>query len=159
MTPAAFIAAARSYLGTPWRHMGRNRAGLDCIGLVLVAARDAGLSLPDPAPYEREPADARLVLEASRLASRVSSPAPGDVMVFRTTRHVGHVGIRQHLLRSGQVLLTLQIARPPSRHRRHLGVLARELHELPHVGHHIRLGQQKIQLGQAVGMALELVAQ
>ncbi len=93
MTPAAFIAAARSYLGTPWRHMGRNRAGLDCIGLVLVAAGDAGLSLPDPAPYEREPADARLVLEASQLAQRVSVPSPGDVIVFRTTRHVGHVGI------------------------------------------------------------------
>jgi cell wall-associated NlpC family hydrolase len=93
MTADAFIAAARRYLGTPWRHLGRSRAGLDCIGLVLVAARDAGLSLPDPAPYEREPADARLVLEASRLARRVSPPAPGDVLVFRTTCHVGHVGI------------------------------------------------------------------
>jgi cell wall-associated NlpC family hydrolase len=93
MTQEEFIAAARAYVGTPWRHQGRSKTGMDCIGLVLAAARDTGLVLPDPAPYLREPADARLVREAGKLAPRVSPAQPGDVVVFRTTKFVGHVGI------------------------------------------------------------------
>jgi hypothetical protein len=52
-TRADLLAAARAYLGTPWHHMGRNRRRLDCVGLLLCAARDAGLDVAEPAPYAR----------------------------------------------------------------------------------------------------------
>ena len=34
-TAADFIAEARTWIGVPFRHQGRSRHGVDCIGLVL----------------------------------------------------------------------------------------------------------------------------
>ena len=48
---------ARSYLGTPWRHQGRSKKGVDCVGLVIAVAMDAGIlprDHPIP-PYSRFP--------------------------------------------------------------------------------------------------------
>ena len=73
-------------------------------------------------------------------------------------RHVGHVGVLQQVLRGGHVLLTLLKARPTIGHGRHLRVLARQLHELRHVGHDVRAGQQEVQLHQAGGVAVELMS-
>jgi cell wall-associated NlpC family hydrolase len=93
MTRDKLVKAARTYLGVPWRHLGRSRTGLDCIGLVLLAARDCGQDFPDPAPYEREPQGARLVNGLLRHGTRVAEALPGDVMVFRMGVYGGHVGI------------------------------------------------------------------
>ena len=41
-----FVAAARGYVGVPWRHLGRSRTGVDCIGLVLLAARETAALAP-----------------------------------------------------------------------------------------------------------------
>jgi cell wall-associated NlpC family hydrolase len=93
MTPAKLVQAARGYLGVPWRHLGRSRAGVDCIGLVLLAARACGHDLPDPAPYEREPQGARLVSGLLAHGARVTQAELGDVMVFRMGVYGGHIGI------------------------------------------------------------------
>lgn len=37
----ALIECARGLVGTRWQHMGRNRQGLDCAGLVILAIHDA----------------------------------------------------------------------------------------------------------------------
>lgn len=37
------ITAAYDYVGVPFLHAGRNRIGVDCIGLVIASAREAGL--------------------------------------------------------------------------------------------------------------------
>lgn len=87
------IAAARSWLGVRWRHLGRARTGVDCIGLVLLAARDCGVMLPDPAPYEREPQGPRLVHGILQHAARVRVPRDGDVLLFRMGLYGGHVGL------------------------------------------------------------------
>jgi hypothetical protein len=89
----AFVAAARSFVGVPWRHLGRARTGVDCIGLVLLAAREAGVELPDPAPYAREPQGTRLLEGILGHAPRVAETAPGDVLLFRMGLYGGHVGI------------------------------------------------------------------
>ena len=93
MAAVNFVAAARSYVGVPWRHLGRARTGVDCIGLVLLAARDAGVELPDPAPYAREPQGTRLLEGILGHATRVAEAAPGDVLLFRMGLYGGHVGI------------------------------------------------------------------
>jgi len=87
--------AARAYLGVPWRHLGRSRAGLDCIGLVLLAARDCGIAAEDPAPYAREPSSQRLREELARYLDEVSiaDPRPGDVLLFNLGIYGGHIGI------------------------------------------------------------------
>lgn len=89
----AFVAAARSFVGVPWRHLGRSRTGLDCIGLALLAAREVSVDLPDPAPYTREPQGTRLLDGILAHAERMATPEPGDVLLFRMGLYGGHVGI------------------------------------------------------------------
>lgn len=92
-TAETFVAAARSYVGVPWRHLGRSGTGVDCIGLVLLAAREVGCDLLDPAPYAREPQGTRLLEGILGHAARVASAEPGDVLLFRMGLYGGHVGI------------------------------------------------------------------
>lgn len=87
------VAAARGWLGVRWRHLGRARSGVDCIGLVLLAARDCGVILPDPAPYERVPSGPRLLTGIMAHADRVAQAEPGDVLLFRMGVYGGHVGL------------------------------------------------------------------
>ena len=98
MSPRAsfdFVAAARSYMGTPFRHMGRSRTGLDCIGLVVVSCRDLGLAVVDARSYDRRP-NYRQMLRAARDQFEVipkSLPLPaGAVAMFRDADWI-HVGI------------------------------------------------------------------
>lgn len=87
------VAAARSFVGVPWRHLGRSRAGVDCIGLVLLALREADVEVPDPAPYEREPQGPRLLDGIRAHAMQVARHEPGDVLLFRMGVYGAHVGI------------------------------------------------------------------
>lgn len=85
-------AIARGWLGVPWRHLGRARSGVDCIGLVLLCCAAAGHAIPDPAPYTREPQGARLAQGVLAHADRAAME-PGAVLVFRMGLFAGHVGI------------------------------------------------------------------
>lgn len=82
-TSQRLINAARSYLGTPFRHQGRRPGkGLDCVGLILVAAREAGVDLEDYPGYGRQP---QSVVMGEVLAERLEIilPArlrPADVL-------------------------------------------------------------------------------
>ena len=89
------LAEARALLGTPWRHLGRSETGLDCIGLVLVAAARAGIVLPDPAPYAREPSEQKLRQGMASVLDFVplGEIAQGDVLVMNLGLYAGHVGL------------------------------------------------------------------
>jgi cell wall-associated NlpC family hydrolase len=43
-TRAQIVQEARGWLGVPWVHQGRDRAGIDCLGLVLAVCQSLGLS-------------------------------------------------------------------------------------------------------------------
>jgi cell wall-associated NlpC family hydrolase len=89
-------AAARAYLGAPWVHQGRSRAGVDCLGLVACVARDVGADVGvDEREYAVRPDFARLAREfRARLRDvRRADPEPGDVLLFRDSRYPGHLGI------------------------------------------------------------------
>ena len=45
------VSQARSYLGVPYRHHGRCRKGLDCIGLFVACAEDLGIQVWDDLTY------------------------------------------------------------------------------------------------------------
>lgn len=89
------LATARGLLGTPWRHMGRSEAGLDCIGLVWLAAYRAGVMLPHPPPYTREPQDHALreALHAHLRPIPLGQAAAGDVLLFNLGLYAGHLGL------------------------------------------------------------------
>ena len=92
MTPADFIAAARSYVGVPFHHQGRTRHGVDCIGLVVCAARDAGLALVDRTDYPRDP-NGLLPLELARQFQEVDPALAGDILLMRFRGEPQHVAI------------------------------------------------------------------
>jgi cell wall-associated NlpC family hydrolase len=92
-TPAkAFVAAARGFIGAPWVHQGRTQRGMDCVGLIVLAARAAGLEVPMKADYGRLQyyPQARSYLEV--FCDRVGSAEIGDIVLFKTTQSL-HMAI------------------------------------------------------------------
>lgn len=95
---AALLAAARAYVGVPFRHLGRNRAGLDCVGLLLTAAADAGIAAEDPGRYDRGHRGWDMLEWLGARFDRVTLPGhvDGDILVFSSadTHFPTHVGLR-----------------------------------------------------------------
>lgn len=92
----AIIAEARSYVGVPWRHLGRSRTGVDCLGLVIVVARATGLVADDFdfTGYGRL-ADGTMLRELRRYMYRINprDALSGDVLAYRAATQPRHVGI------------------------------------------------------------------
>ena len=96
---AAIVAAARSWIGTPYHNCADVKgAGVDCGMLLVRVFVDSGLVPPfEPRPY---PADWHLHRGEERYlgfvfdrAAEVVAPQPGDVAVFRFGRCYSHGGI------------------------------------------------------------------
>ncbi len=115
---AAFIAEARSYIRTPFRHTGRSRRGVDCVGLVAVALAAVGRHVADRRDYGRDPVrdGLRDVLVAHfgepvwRKGEAVDTTQPGDIALMRWHEPNGvrlfcHVGILTSYPLGGHALL------------------------------------------------------
>ncbi len=96
---AAVVAAARSWIGTPYHHAADIRGvGVDCAMLLVRVYCDLGLVEPfDPRPYVRdwflhrnEERYLGFLLARSR---QVSEPESGDVVLFRLGRCFAHGGV------------------------------------------------------------------
>ena len=96
MTPDAILAAARSAIGTPFRHQGR-RAGqaLDCAGLVIHVAAAVGAPYLDFPGYAVRPSDGLLeaALDVQPSLIRVFEMQPGDILLMRFTGDPQHLAI------------------------------------------------------------------
>lgn len=93
----AVIAAARSFIGCPWRHQGRTERGMDCIGMVSLAFRKAGITPPgDRIDYGRRPHNKRL---SAGLTDHFGEPVSdgslmaGDVVTMRWSGEENHVAL------------------------------------------------------------------
>lgn len=90
--------AARAYLGTPFRHQGRSRSGLDCVGLVVLSLADIGHAVADVTTYGPNPHHGLLeqhLVETFGPSIGRSDLQPGDIVSIafvRATRHVAIVG-------------------------------------------------------------------
>lgn len=69
------IATARSYIGVKFRLHGRDRTGLDCVGLVFRVMKDHGIELPDYTDYTRNVESVKL----NAALEMHSTLAPGGV--------------------------------------------------------------------------------
>lgn len=104
----AFIVAARSYLGVRFKHQGRSRFGLDCIGLPLVALRDIGRTAWDSPAYGRTPVTQGL---RDALVRNLGEPVPradmreGDIALMAFIGEPSHVGIVTNYPEGGFALL------------------------------------------------------
>jgi cell wall-associated NlpC family hydrolase len=96
MTGADIVAEARTYIGTPWRHQGRSREGIDCAGLVLKVMHAMEITDFDAADYSRQATDESMVQACREHLVDVSlaEARPGDVAVMRfgSNRHIGFFG-------------------------------------------------------------------
>jgi hypothetical protein len=108
----AIVDTARSYVGTKVVHHGRSRRdGLDCIGLVIVTARDLGFTKYRDQRYEPTADGTELQAVFDRYLQRRPRPLvfePGDVVHFRLGeqyQHVGIVGILYDFSQTGSLTL------------------------------------------------------
>lgn len=94
MTP--LVLAARRYLRVRFVHRGRLPHKLDCVGLVWRAFRDAGVDVPAPTDYGREPDMPRFLgVIVGALGPDIGKAdlQPGDVVTLRTANHPHHLAI------------------------------------------------------------------
>ena len=88
---SAVVAAARSWLGTPYRHQASVKGeGADCLGLVRGVWRETvGREPEEPPAYQPDWAEvggAETLLEAARrwlVEKPIAEMQPGDVLLFR----------------------------------------------------------------------------
>ena len=79
------VAAARAVVGVPFRLHGRSEAGVDCVGLAVLALGRAGQDGMAPVAYGLRSGDVGLAerwLGAAGLV-RVDQGAPGDLALVR----------------------------------------------------------------------------
>lgn len=93
---ADIVTTARAWLGVRWAHQGRSRAGVDCVGLVIMVARACRGSQFDVLDYPRLASDERMLKTADAVLHRrpgVAALRPGDVVVmhYHQQRHMGIV--------------------------------------------------------------------
>lgn len=88
-----FILAARGYVGTKFHHGGRlPGVGLDCIGVLICAAKAAGLPHRDVAAYPLRP-NGQLPIELDAQLVRVSVAQAGDVLLMAFDAEPHHVAL------------------------------------------------------------------
>ena len=106
MTRDDVVAAARGWLGTPYRHLSARRgAGCDCLGLVCGVWGELGGETIELPAYRADWRDTRhaddlLALAERRLVRASGRPRAGQVILFqlgrtRVPRHCG-IAVDEH---------------------------------------------------------------
>lgn len=103
MRSGQLVEVARGYLGTPFHFGGRVKGvGVDCGGLLVCIARDAGMKVDDEPRATRENALEAIHAVAGKHAevvwrvggdSSIPSPSCGDILIFSCRAMPGHCGI------------------------------------------------------------------
>jgi NlpC/P60 family putative phage cell wall peptidase len=131
----AVLAAAREFVGTPYRHQGsRAGVGCDCLGLVRGVWRELHAAEPEATgPYTADWAErsgSERLLEAARrhlLPVPVEEMRPGDVLVFRwrtdaVAKHCGILDEDGRLIHAYEGVAVVSSPLTPSWTRRIAGV-------------------------------------
>lgn len=95
------FSRAREMIGVPFKHLGRDNHGLDCIGLVVHAKGYPADQVP---VYPRDPYNNELerhmdaglgapALVCGPEGATASQLLPGDVLAIAYRQHVRHVGL------------------------------------------------------------------
>lgn len=89
------VTLAKGWIGVPFRHAGRSRQGVDCIGLVIKVAHEAGISSFDTTDYSRRPVPSEFVQGCKEHLDRIllDDAGSGDIGVFAEPRTPCHVGL------------------------------------------------------------------
>ena len=118
-TRADVVRVARSYIGTPFHHMGRvPGVGLDCVGVLICAARELGLIARDfdlPA-YTPSPDGVTMLKWADEYMTKIpqSLMQAGDVLMLITDAEPQHLAILADYVHGGlSIVHSANSATPP----------------------------------------------
>ena len=92
----AIVAEARTWIRTPFMHMGRvKHVGVDCVGLVLCTAAAVGIVAEDVKKYPRFPINGIFGehVDKQTLPVDIIDLLPGDLMKFQWTYEPQHLAI------------------------------------------------------------------
>lgn len=83
MTGADIVRVARGFIGVRYRHQGRNRDGVDCIGLPVCVRAELGLPAMDASGYGKSSTGSEMLDYCRANMAEVSREdlAPGDLLV------------------------------------------------------------------------------
>jgi len=95
------IAAARSWIGTPYRQLGYVKGPkgcVDCSMLLVAALVESRVFKPfDPRPYSPtwflHRSEEKYIAWLETIGEEVSAPKPGDIVAYKIGRCFGHSGI------------------------------------------------------------------
>jgi len=93
------VAAARTWIGTPYHHHARVKgAGVDCAQILIAVFAECGLIEEfDPGVYPTDwhmhRGEEMYAAWLDRYGDRVDAPSPGDVALYRFGRAYSHGGI------------------------------------------------------------------
>jgi len=92
------VEEALSYVGTPFRHLGRKPGiGLDCAGLIICAANNVGYNIDAPTVYSRRPRPKELLNNLLQFCVEVDNDGTAGLIHFMRPRagcRGGHFSIR-----------------------------------------------------------------
>lgn len=89
------IESARSYVGVKFRMHGRDRTGLDCVGLLFCIGKDVGIEAINDTDYGGTPVPNKFgeMLERYTHLVSPSPPRSGQVLKLRQLMWPMHIGI------------------------------------------------------------------
>lgn len=96
LTVDEVLDTARSYVGVPFKHMGRSKLdGVDCVGFLVLLGRELGAYDYDYLPYGRRGLPGRFLAKfEERLVRKPYGKVDmGDIVVLREGRYDCHCGL------------------------------------------------------------------
>jgi cell wall-associated NlpC family hydrolase len=94
-TPEAVVREARSWVGVPFRHQGRDRNGVDCVGLPIVVLHNLGAVEADfeIRDYPRLPFQGNLESRIVAHCTPLPEAVPGCLIALKWHRSLAHVAL------------------------------------------------------------------
>lgn len=89
------VEVVLTWVGVRYRDKGRDRNGIDCIGVLIKSAHEAGLSVYDTLDYPRRPVPRDFLRGMKKHLDRIQKreAGHGDILVFTEPKHPCHIGI------------------------------------------------------------------
>ena len=93
-TRQQIIDQARTYQGVPYLHQGRNKGGVDCIGLIVAVLMDLDIhDFSYACNYSIYPDGQTLIDRVAEHCTATANPQPGDLLIFRIRKAPQHCAI------------------------------------------------------------------
>lgn len=109
-SPQHIVAAARRFLGVRFAHQGRSAAGLDCLGLLLLSAQQAGLTFGGVGALALETPDYGARPDTQLLQARllehllpVRTAQPADILLLAIEGRPQHLALVSDYPQAGEL--------------------------------------------------------